>query len=68
MAPRVLISFQRALSTKKFGNCCAMHQHLGNDWACFTTCGKCYSRTVFLNPESPDLFESAEGSGWVRKH
>jgi len=23
---------------------------------------------VFLNPESPDSFESAEGSGWVRKH
>jgi len=26
------------------------------------------SKAVFLNPESPDSFESAEGSGWVRKH
>jgi len=26
------------------------------------------ARAVFLNPESADSIESAEGSGWVRKH
>jgi len=26
------------------------------------------SKAMFLNPKSPDSFESAEGSGWVRKH